>query len=90
MRIKFDAKKNEAVKRKHGVSLAQAQEIFAQTFVVDEKSDNPAQFRAIGWCQGNLCSVIFEVRQDGHGEYLHLITLWRSTRQEQEFYIEGI
>jgi uncharacterized protein len=32
--------------------------------------------------------VIFEVREDAEGEYYHLVTLWRSTAQEQELYEE--
>jgi len=78
------------VRRKHGVSLEEAQEIFDQTYVVDQKSDAPAQFRAIGWCRGRLCSVIFEVRQDSVGEYYHLITAWKSTAQEEQSYAENV
>ena len=90
MRMKFDARKNLEVKRRHGVSLDQAQEIFDQTHIVDRKSDDPLQFRAIGWCCGRLCSVIYEVRHDTDGEHYHLITAWRCTNQEQEMYAENI
>ena len=37
-------------------------EIFDQAYLVDQKNDDPEQFRAIGWCCGRLCSVIFETR----------------------------
>jgi uncharacterized DUF497 family protein len=53
---------------------------------VDRRSDDPEQFRAIGWCGGRLCSVIFEVRIDSKGEFYHLITAWIATKQEQEAY----
>jgi hypothetical protein len=43
-------------------------------YVLDQKKDDPQQYRAIGWCGGRLCSVVFEVRQDAQGEYYHLIT----------------
>ena len=76
MRIEFDRAKSREVKRKHGVSLYEAGEIFDQAYLVDQKNDDPEQFRAIGWCRGRLCSVIFEVRRDSDGEYCHLITAW--------------
>jgi uncharacterized DUF497 family protein len=62
MRFEFDRLKSQAVKKKHGVSLKEAQEIFDQPYLVDEKNDNPEQYRAVGWCRGRLCSVIFEIR----------------------------
>ncbi len=53
---------------------------------VDCRSDDPEQFRAIGWVQGKLYSVIYEVREDKDGEYYHLVTLWKTTKQEEELY----
>ncbi len=89
MRCKFDAAKNREVKRKHGVSLEEAQEIFDQAYLVDQKRDDPEQFRAIGWCGGRLCSAIFEIRHDSEGEFVHLITAWKSTAQEEKSYAEN-
>jgi len=89
MRCKFDSGKNREVRRKHGVSLKDAQEVFDQVYIVDQKNDNPEQFRAIGWCRGILCSVIFEIRQDSEVEYHHLITAWKATPQEEQSYVEN-
>jgi hypothetical protein len=36
-----------------------------------------------------LFSVIFEIREDEHGEYYHLVTLWRATKEEQGLYEEN-
>jgi uncharacterized DUF497 family protein len=69
MRFDVDQEKSRAVKLKHGLSLTEAQQIFDQTYIVDRRNDNPEQFRAIGWCGGRLCSVIFEIRHDAGGEY---------------------
>jgi len=55
---------------------------------VDQRSDDPEQFRAIGWSHDRLCSVIFEIRHDAEGEYYHLVTAWQSTQQEQRTYAE--
>jgi uncharacterized DUF497 family protein len=46
------------------------------------------QYRAIGWVSGRLYSVIFEIREDTDGEYHHLITLWKATKEEQKLYEE--
>jgi uncharacterized DUF497 family protein len=90
MRFEFDPSKSRAVKQRHGVSLKEAQEIFDQVYVVDQKSDDPQQFRAIGWCRGRLCSVIFEIRVDADGEYAHLVTAWQATKEEQQNYAENV
>jgi len=70
--------------------LAEAQEIFDQAYLVDQKADDPEQFRAIGWCAGRLCAVIFEIRHDSEGEHYHLITAWKATKEEQRSYAESI
>ena len=90
MRLKFDESKSRAVKQKHGVSLREAQEIFGQVHLVDQKSDDPEQLRAIGWCRGRLSSVIFEIRHDSGGEYYHLITAWIATKEEEQSYAENV
>jgi uncharacterized DUF497 family protein len=90
MRRAFDPERSRDVKRKHGVSLEEAQEIFDQAYIVDQKNDNPEQFRAIGWSRGRLCSVIFEVRRDAEGDYYHLIAAWKATGQEEEAYAKNI
>lgn len=90
MRFAFDAGKNRAVLRRHGVSLEEAREIFDQAHLLDRRSDDPEQFRAIGWAGGRLCSVIFEIRRDAAGEYFHLITAWKATKEEEEAYAEQI
>lgn len=82
--------KSRDVKRKHGISLKEAQEIFGQVYLVDQKNEDPEQYRAIGWCGGRLCSVIFEIRHDSEGEYYHLITAWNATKEEEESYAENV
>jgi uncharacterized DUF497 family protein len=90
MRFEFVEKKSRDAKQKHGVSLEEAREIFDQAYLVDRKNDDPTQYRAIGWCRGRLCSVIFEMRYDSDGEYYHLITAWKSTTQEEKSYAENV
>ena len=64
------------------------QELFARPYWLDRRSDSPEQFRAIGW-GARLYSVIFEIREDAEGEVLHLVTLWKSTKEEIQLYEEN-
>lgn len=63
--------------------------MFSRPYYQDQRSDLPEQYRAIGWVGERLFSVIFEVREDKNGELYHLVTLWRSTREEQRLYEEN-
>ena len=55
----------------------------------EPRSDAPQQYRAIGWVGDRLYSVIFEIRKDEEGEILHLVTLWKSTKEEIRLYEEN-
>ena len=90
MRFEFDKEKSRSVKRRHGVSLEEAQDIFDQAYIVDQKNDDTEEFRAIGWSRGLLCSVIFEIRHDARGEYYHLVTCWKATKEEEQSYAENV
>jgi uncharacterized DUF497 family protein len=90
MRFQFDGDKSREVKREQGISLREAQDIFDQAFLVDQKNDDPQQFRAIGWCRGLVYSVTFEIRHDPEGEFYHLITAWRATIAEEQIYAQII
>ena len=88
MRFRFSRVTSEALRRnpKRGIGFEEAQGIFAQPYYQDQRSDDPEQHRAIGWVKNRLFTLIFEIRADQVGEYCHLVTLWRSTREEQDLY----
>lgn len=71
---------------KRGIGFEEAQGIFAHPYYEDQRNDDPEQFRAIGWVNGRLYSVIFEERCDGQGDYIWMVTLWKSTREERKLY----
>jgi uncharacterized DUF497 family protein len=91
MRFSFDPRKSERlrVNPKRGIGFEEARELFSRPYWLDRRSDVPEQYVAIGWVSGRLYSVIFEVREDGEGEILHLVTLWRSTKEEVRLYEEN-
>ena len=86
MRFKFDPQKSQKLKRERGYDLSEVQEVFESPYYLDQRSDEPEQYRAIGWVRGVFVSLIFEIRNDEEGEYYHLVTLWKSTKEEQRLY----
>jgi uncharacterized DUF497 family protein len=90
MRFHFDIRKSRRLRNnpRRGIGFEEAQEIFAHSFYLDQRLDIPEQQRAIGWVADRLYTLIFEVREDTEGEYYHLVTLWKATKQERELYEE--
>ncbi len=88
MRFDFDRNKSSLLRNnpKRGIGFEEAQEILSQPYYEDCRSDDPEQFRAIGWVNGQLYSLVYEVREDVGGEYYRLVTLWKSTREERRLY----
>lgn len=78
LRFSYDEKKSRRLRSnpKRGIGFEEAKEIFARAYYLDQRSDDPEQYRAIGWYDGRLYSVIFEIREYANGEVYHLITLW--------------
>jgi uncharacterized DUF497 family protein len=91
MRFDFDPRKSRRLRAnpRRGIGFEEAQEIFARPYCLDQRSDLPQQHRAIGWVGERLYSLVFEIREDEEGEFYHLVTLWKSTRQEEELYAEN-
>jgi uncharacterized DUF497 family protein len=92
VRFKYDRRKSARLRSnpKRGIGFEEAQEIWQHPYYEDRRSDDPEQYRAMGWVQGRLFSVIYEVREDEEGEYYHLVTLWKSTIQEERLYEESV
>ena len=89
MRFRFDERKSKSLRRnpRRGIGFEEAQEVFFHHYA-DQRSDFPVQHRAIGWVGGRLFTVIFEIREDEEGEFYHLVTLWKATREERILYEE--
>ena len=91
MRFAFDGQKSKRLRSnpKRGIGFEEAQETFERPYYLDQRSDIPEQYRAIGWVRERLYALIFEMREDRDGEYYHLVTLWKATKQEQKLYEEN-
>jgi uncharacterized DUF497 family protein len=88
MRFGFDKRKSAECRNnsRRGIGFEEVQQIWEKPYYLDQRSEDPEQWRAIGWVGGRLFSVIYEERADKFGEYLHLVTLWQSTKEERRLY----
>lgn len=86
MRFDWDETKSQLLKNSRGYTLQQIANIFRDDYVERIKNDDPEQFIAIGYLNNILLSVIYEIRYDQEGEYIWLITYWKSTKREREIY----
>ena len=91
MRFSFDARKSVRLRAnpRRGIGFEEARELFSRPYWLDQRTDVPEQYLAVGWVGDRLFSVVFEVREDDEGEILHLVTLWRSTKEEIRLYEEN-
>lgn len=91
MRFSFDPRKSVRLRAnpKRGIGFEEIRELFSRPYWLDQRSDVPEQYLAVGWVGERLFSVVFEVREDEEGEVLHLVTLWRSTKEEIRLYEEN-
>ncbi|UBF24832.1 hypothetical protein K9N68_24715 [Kovacikia minuta CCNUW1] len=86
MRFDWDNRKSQVLKQNRGYSLDEISWVLAGDYVEQVKRDDPQQFIAIGYLGNTLLSVIYEIRYDEEGEYIWLVTYWKSTKREREIY----
>ena len=92
MRFSFDLAKSKQLRAnpQRDIGFEELQALFEAEHILDRRSEDPEQFRAVGWVNGILYSVIYEVRQDAEGEFYHLVTLWKATKEERSAYAENV
>jgi uncharacterized DUF497 family protein len=86
MRVDWDETKNQETYQKRGFTFEQVSRIFENPHYVDRKNDDPEQFFAIGIMMPFFITVVFEYREDELGEYIWIVTYWKSSRRERELY----
>ena len=86
MRFDWDNHKSQLLQQNRGYSLEEVSIVLAGEYVEQIKRDDPEQFIAVGYLENTLLSVIYEIRYDDEGDYIWLITYWKSTKREREIY----
>jgi uncharacterized DUF497 family protein len=87
MEVVFDPTKDDLNLKQHGISLARAEDfdfLTALFFVDDSQDYGEVRYRAIGWLDALLYSLVFTQS----GETIRAISLRKSTRQERKEYAE--
>ena len=84
--IRWDDTKREQVLVERGIDFAWLGGLLEFPFIEDQRSDDPEQFRVIGFADGRLVAFVIEYRHDFDGEYVWVVTAWKSTVKEQEAY----
>ena len=86
MRIQWDEAKREQVLAERGIDFARPSDLMELPFIEDQRSDDPEQYRLIGFVAGHLASFVVEYRHDIDGEYIWVATAWKATKQEEQAY----
>jgi len=83
MDFEFDRRKSEANKRKHGISLEEAAEIWQEAYLeVAAKTVDEPRMMAIGMIRGKPYACIYTIRK----ESVRLISCRRAREQEVRLY----
>jgi uncharacterized DUF497 family protein len=66
MRFRFSKAKSDAVKNnpKRGIDFDEVQQVFTRSYYQDQRSDDPEQYRAIGWAAGYSRSSSKSAREE--------------------------
>ena len=92
MRFEWDPEKAAANERRHGVSFAEACELFTTDALVLEvydvdHSETEDRFKSIGPIGRGLVLVVWTERTD---DLVRIISAWWATKAEQELYAEYV
>jgi uncharacterized DUF497 family protein len=83
MRFRWDEAKRQLVLIERDIDFDQLRELMDGPYLEDQRSDDPEQYRIVGFADGVLVTFIVEYRTDFTGDYVWVMTAWRSTKQER-------
>lgn len=86
MRVHWNEDKRQQVLAERGIDFARLPDLMAMPYIEDQRSDDPEQYRIIGFAAGRMATFVIEYRQDIDGEYIWVVTAWKSTTQEEQAY----
>ena len=90
MDISFDREKDRQLQKRRGKSFVDIVALLETPHVVRENQNYDDQFQAIGWIEGVLYTLVYEIFEEDQGTLLWLVNFWPSTRSEREHYEENI
>ena len=90
MRIRWDEKKRQWVLKRRRIDFATLDDLFCLPYLEDQRSDDPEQYRIIGFVKGKVTTFIIEYREDELREFIWVVTAWNSTATEKQTYAQEI
>jgi uncharacterized DUF497 family protein len=90
MNLRWDEAKRQKVLAERYIDFAHLGELLYTPYLEDQRSEQPEQYRIIGFAKGILTTFIVEYRGDRVEEYIWVITAWRSTPQERKAYEQEV
>ncbi|MGH9425098.1 MAG: hypothetical protein ACRD2L_02150 [Terriglobia bacterium] len=72
------------------IDFAVLDDLFFLPYLEDQRSDDPEQYRIIGFAKGKIMAFIVEYREDELGEFVWVVTAWNSTATEKRAYAQEI
>ncbi|MGK7897007.1 MAG: hypothetical protein AB4372_26190 [Xenococcus sp. (in: cyanobacteria)] len=90
MRVRWDEAKRQRVLAERNIDFHQLNDLLYSPYLEDQRSELPEQYRIIGFADGTLTTFIVEYRLDEVGEYIWIVTAWKSTKQERQNYEQQI
>ena len=90
MRVRWDEAKQQRVLADRDIDFDQLNDLLYTPYLEDQRSEMPEQYRIVGFAEGKLTTFIVEYRADEVGEYIWVVTAWRSTKQERRNYEQQI
>ncbi len=76
--------------RDRTIDFTDLNELFSLPYLEDQRSDDPEQYRIIGFVNGQVTTFILEYREDPLGELIWVVTAWKSTAVERQAYEKEI
>jgi len=80
MRVRWDEAKQQRVLADRDIYFDQLNDLLYTPYLEDQRSEAPEQYRIVGFADGELITFIVEYRLDEVGEYIWVVTVWRSTK----------
>ena len=90
MRVRWDEDKRQRVLAERDIDFEQLNDLLYAPYLEDQRSELPEQYRIIGFTNLKLTTFIVEYRDDEAGEYIWVVTAWRSTQQEYRSYEQQV
>jgi uncharacterized DUF497 family protein len=90
MRIRWDKSKRTMVLAERDIDFEELCDLLYRPYIEDRRSEVPEQYRIVGFGAKHLTTFIVEYRSDEGGEYIWVVTAWKSTNQERRSYDQQV